>query len=91
MEIPDFQGLVWEVFGGFQDSTEVWDTSRGVQGGPGRPEKLRSEPLVSCSKLALEAPGASIQTLPGQSPSAAAQGESQGEDPGASRASFEIV
>ena len=37
------------MFGGFQGSTEVWDTSHGVQGGLGRPEKLRSEPLVSYS------------------------------------------
>ncbi len=48
VEIQDFQGLVREILGGFQGS-EVQDTSHGVQGGPGRPKKLRSEPLVSYS------------------------------------------
>ena len=49
VEILDFQGLIREVLGGIQGSTEVWDTSHGVQGGLGRPKKLRSEPLVSYS------------------------------------------
>ena len=49
LEIPDFQGLVREVLGGFQGSMEVQDMSHGVQGGLGRPKKLRSEPLVSYS------------------------------------------
>ena len=49
VEIPDFQGLVREAFGGFQGSAEVWDTSRGVRGALGRPKKLRSESLASCS------------------------------------------